>query len=397
MKRLAYIVALMILLCTALVHPAAAQIDPAQKAKADRAAKAKAPAFRPPAALPDPRTAEQRTRDRINSGTIGLAAGQLEGAPLRFASELARVLDDGDNLRVLPIVTRGVFENVYDLLFLRGVDAAIVYGDVLDHFKRDPQVGGLTRRIQYVMNLFPSEVHVFVRPEITSLADLAGKRVNFNTPGTAAAFTGPILFEKLGIKVDATFVPHPTAMEEMAKGPAYSAVVFVSSKPLGAFAKGKWPAGFKFIEVPYTEALDYYQPATLEAKDYPGLIADGGRIATVAVPTVLAVYEWPSDSDRARRINLFVTKLFERFFRLQTDPGYHPKWKDLNLAAKVPGWQRFRGVDDQLKRSEEARASGLDLTLARLQVERTAPGDRAAQELLYQQFLEWRATQAKRP
>src|SRR5262245_52766119 len=71
---------------------------------------------------------------KLNSWTIGLAAGQLEGAPIRFATELARVLDDGDNMRVLPIVTRGIFDNIYDLLYLRGVDAAIVYGDVLEHF-----------------------------------------------------------------------------------------------------------------------------------------------------------------------------------------------------------------------------------------------------------------------
>ena len=76
---------------------------------------------------------------------MGLAAGRLEGAPLQFASELARVLDDGDNMRVLPIVTRGPFDNVYDLLYLRGVDAAIVYGDVLDHFKAKPEFAAAWR------------------------------------------------------------------------------------------------------------------------------------------------------------------------------------------------------------------------------------------------------------
>src|SRR5262245_53595210 len=78
---------------------------------------------------------ELALKERINASTIGLAAGRTEGAPLQFAAELARILDDGDNMRVLPIVTRGPFDNVYDLLYLRGVDAAIVYGDVLDHFK----------------------------------------------------------------------------------------------------------------------------------------------------------------------------------------------------------------------------------------------------------------------
>src|SRR5215467_5362132 len=146
---------------------------------------------------------------KLNSWTIGLAAGQLEGAPRRFATELARVLDDGDNMRVLPIVTRGIFDNIYDLLYLRGVDAAIVYGDVLDHFRSDAKVASLEQRVNYIMPLFPSEVHVFVRPEINRLEDLAGKRVNFNTKGTAAAYTGPIMFDRLGIKIEPQSVPHP--------------------------------------------------------------------------------------------------------------------------------------------------------------------------------------------
>jgi TRAP-type uncharacterized transport system substrate-binding protein len=161
---------------------------------------------------------------RLNNWTIGLAAGLLEGAPIRFAAELARVLDDGDNMRVLPIVTRGPFDNVFDLLYLRGVDAAIVNGDVLDHFQKERKVAGLERRISYIMPLFPSEVHVFVRPEIGKLEDLAGKPVNFNTQGTAAAYSGPIIFERLGIKVEPRFVPHPVAMGEMATSDKFAAV-----------------------------------------------------------------------------------------------------------------------------------------------------------------------------
>ena len=99
---------------------------------------------------PTPAAIEQAHKDRINAWTVGLAAGRLEGAPMQFASELARVLDDGDNMRVLPIVTRGPFDNVYDLLYLRGVDAAIVYGDVLDHFKAKPEFANAWRRINYL-------------------------------------------------------------------------------------------------------------------------------------------------------------------------------------------------------------------------------------------------------
>ena len=248
------------------------------------------------------------------------------------------MLDDGDNMRVLPIVTRGPFDNVYDLLYLRGVDAAIVYGDVLDHFKSKPEFANAWRRINYLVNLFPSEAHVFVRPEIKSIKDLAGKVVNFNTEGTAAAYSGPIIFKQLGIEVKATFVPHNIAMEKMKTGPEVAATFWISSKPLAPFLKGKFPEGFKFLPIEYTDKLEYYAPAYLEHADYPALIPQGQQIATISVPAVLAVYDWPKNTDRYQRLDRVVEYLFERFEKLQKEPGYHEKWKDVNLAANVPGW-----------------------------------------------------------
>jgi hypothetical protein len=187
---------------------------------------------------------------------VGLAAGRTEGAPLQFASELARVLDDGDNMRVLPIVTRGPFDNVYDLLYLRGVDAAIVYGDVLDHFKAKPEFANAWRRINYLVNLFPSEAHLFVRPEIKSLQDLAGKVVNFNTQGTAAAYSGPIVFKQLGIEVKATFIPHNVAMEKMKQGEEVAATFWISLETAGPSPRASSPRGGFFpSSIPTSQIL----------------------------------------------------------------------------------------------------------------------------------------------
>jgi len=145
-------------------------------------------------ALKDPRPPlrpeEMQIRDRLNAGTLGLAGGLLEGAPIRFATEIARVVNSGGDMQVLPIVTRGPTENVNDLLYLKGVDTAIINSDALEEYKS--QVPQIQQRITYILNLFPSELHIFVRPEIKTLADLAGKKVNFNTQGTAAAYSGDI-------------------------------------------------------------------------------------------------------------------------------------------------------------------------------------------------------------
>ena len=208
--------------------------------------------------------AETQIRDRLNAWTVGLAGGLLEGAPIHLATEIARVVSDGGQVQVLPIVTRGPTENVNDLLYLRGVDAAIINSDALEEYKS--QVPQIQQRITYILSLFPSELHIFVRPEIQSLADLAGKKVNFNTQGTAAAYSGPLIFSRLGLDVDKMFIPHPVALEQMKHG-EIAAVVFVTSKPVDAFVKGKWEPGFKFLPVTYGPKFeDYYVSSYLELR-----------------------------------------------------------------------------------------------------------------------------------
>ena len=384
-----------VLLAVAILATATSDRVPAQEiqvAQASKQARPKQPA--------GPASAEQKRKDAINSWTVGLAAGRTEGAPLQFAAELARVVDDGDNMRVLPIVTRGPFDNVFDLLYLRGVDAAIVYGDVLEHFKNNPEIAGISKRINYLINLFPSQVHVFTGPDIKSMKDLEGKTVNFNTVGTAAAYSGPIIFKQLGINIDAQFVPHNVAMESMRKGEnKFAATFWISSKPLAPFLKGNFPPGFKFLPVEYSDKLEYYYPAYLETKDYPALIPEGQRVETIAVPAVLAVYDWPADTDRYNRVSRLVDYIIDRFPKLQTDAGYHPKWKDVNLAGSVPGWQRFGPMEAKLKQitsaikqpppaSAPARQK-IDHALARAQAARAAPNDPREQERLFQQFIEW--------
>jgi TRAP-type uncharacterized transport system substrate-binding protein len=258
-------------------------------------------------------------------------------------------VNDGGSTHVLPVVTRGPTENVNDLLYLKGIDAAIINSDSLEEYKS--QVPQIQQRISYLLSLFPSELHIFVRPEIKSLADLAGKKVNFNTQGTAAAYSGPLIFSRLGIEVEKTFIPHPVALEQMKRG-EIAGVVFVTSKPVDAFAKGKWEEGFKFLPVEFgPKFADYYLPTTLESTDYPNLIAKGERIPTISVATILASFNWRPNSPRYGRVTRFVDELFGRIDKLQA-PGFDPKWKEVNISARVPGLERFQAAQEWLDRNK---------------------------------------------
>ena len=268
---------------------------------------------------------------------------------MRYAADLAKALDDGDDLRVLPIISFGAVGNVTDLLYLKGVDFAITYSDVLDHFKNVAQIPGIEHRISYVIPMFQGEVHVYARPEIKTIHDLAGKKVNFNTVGSAANYTGGIIFDRLGIKIERMFENNSTALSGMVRG-EISAIVHVVGKPNDLFAKLKSEPGFHFLPVEFTEKFsDYYVPADLTATDYPDLIQQGEAIQTISVPALLAVYNWRPETDRYRRCVRFVEYLFSRFEKLK-GPSYQPGWKEINLAGTIPGWTRFPPAQEMLNK-----------------------------------------------
>src|SRR5690349_428432 len=134
-----------------------------------------------------PRFADENSKaGEINNWTVGVAGGFFEGTFIRFAVELAKGLDDGENLRILPIVSYGGNENINDLLYLKGVDIAITYTDTFELYKKSGKVKDIEQRINYISELLVGELYIFGRPEIRSLKDLEGKKVSLGTKGASA-------------------------------------------------------------------------------------------------------------------------------------------------------------------------------------------------------------------
>jgi TRAP-type uncharacterized transport system substrate-binding protein len=297
----------------------------------------------PKASRPAPTAAaagEDTKAAEVNNWTVGIAGGFFEGTFIRFAVELAKGLDDGENLRILPIVSYGGNENVNDLLYLKGVDLAIAYTDSLELAKRSGRIKNIEQRINYISELLVGEFYIYARPEITSLKDLEGKKVTLGTKGGSATTTGPIVFERLGVHPELVYVNNTIALEKMKTG-EIAAIVSTGGKPNDLFVKLKPEPGFHFVPIDYSEKLaDYYLPCPLSHDDYPQLIPEGPSIGTLCMPAVLATYNFPKGSDRARRLARFIDYYFERFDKLK-QPSFHPKWKDINIAATVPGWNRY--------------------------------------------------------
>ena len=107
-------------------------------------------------------------RTRINQNVVTIMAGSPTGTDLTIAYDIARVVDDGNDLRVLPIVGQGAEQSVKDVMFLKGVDMGVTQANILKHFAKTGELGpNFVNEIVYVAKLFTEEVHIIVPSEVT--------------------------------------------------------------------------------------------------------------------------------------------------------------------------------------------------------------------------------------
>jgi hypothetical protein len=155
--------------------------------------------------------------------------------------------------------------------------------------------------------------------------------------------------------------------------------------------------------VPYsTQFHEDYYPASVSHDDYPNLIPKGQSIDTIAYGSMIVAYNWPKGSDRHRRIAQFVDTFFAKFNEFQKPPR-HPKWREVNLAAQVPGWRRFDAAEEWLQRNhtQQQAAVGSQQDFDRFMSARTAQANvtqmtAADRERLFHEFVKWNQSKNRR-
>lgn len=329
-----------------------------------------------------------------NANTVMLISGTIGGTYVQFGADLASVLDDGNRLRILPIIGRGSVQSIADILFLQGADLGIVRADTLDYLERKGFAKDIKKQFTYVTKLYNEEMHVIAPKSIRSLKELEGKTVSVDLPDGGTLVTALIVFERLGIKPKCVYIEQRIALEKLKAG-EIDAVIAVQGKPSKAVSEFK-DDRFHLVQVDYAKPLQGdYLPASLSAKDYPNLISDSEKVDTIAVPAVLAAYNWAPDTDRYRRLALFVDAFFTKFPAFQ-NPPFHPKWKEVSLSAPLPDWQRFPAAKQWLDRhgiEPVGRARFDEFLKQNPAAEKLVDGDR---EALFKQFRAWESEQNAR-
>lgn len=294
-------------------------------------------------------------KEKLNANRVGIVTGPAGLTYIQLGADLAKLLDDHENLemRVIVQVSRGSLQNIDDLLNLQKVDLAMVQSDVLDYLEQraGPGFRDIKRKIGYVTRLYDEEVHVLARAGIAGLADLKGRRVNIGEANSGAFLTATNILGLLGLEVQTSLDSHDKALDRLRSGDI-DAMFVVAGKPAALFEKVTTAqaeaAGLHFVPIPDHPDLAAYQPGRLTAETYPSLVPAGQEVPTRTVQAVLAVFLWPEAHPRHAPLAKFTRRFIDRFDQLKA-PGFHRKWQEVDLTREQPGWTRFPVAQGLLK------------------------------------------------
>jgi TRAP-type uncharacterized transport system substrate-binding protein len=358
---------------------------------------------------PVPVPPQRRTKVGESSDTLTLFAGDPT-----VAADLVSVLDSPTTQIV---ATSGLALSPGELL-AKPYDLAVIPADALatDWQEAGPQA---TNRLSYIARLFTTEVHVVAPVAITDVHQLTGRAVAVETSGSA---TAQRVLGLLKIAPELSAGTLTESLDKLQHGASDAAIV-VGGRSIPELAALESSGRFHLLAIPYEPGLqELYYPARLTTHDYPNLIESEDGIDTVAVGTLLVAVHPAPKFPHYQKLSEAVGSLFEHFDRLLQAPR-HPKWHEVNLAARQAPWPRFKPAEEWLARNSTAAISPSENTEPRenvtnppnikasLQESQTdqpntsAPASQsdsnskdliADQEKLFSEFLtNWKQTRAK--
>lgn len=317
---------------------------------------------------------------KVNDNTVGLvfSTGELIDQAVQ---ELDLEVKEHAGIRLVPVLGRNDVQNVYDLLFLKGVDAAIVRTDALEYVRRRgnfPTVGNV---VNAMLAIHQDKLLVLANKNIASIDELDGKKMVVGNYASGEYITASVLADILDIEPELVFTDIPDGLQQLESGEV-SAVLFHYSAQGGADkssgAHTDLPAhsavyGFDansvhVLPLPVgNQNLDaVYKPAKLTPDDLPKLIADGGDVDTVSVDTVLAAYRWRSNNPRYEKSSRFVSAFIDSMDHLR-ESEHQEFWGELDISAPVHGMTRLAVVDEVLIERERAIEAELQERLAQIE------------------------------
>jgi uncharacterized protein len=336
---------------------------------------------------------QQALQKKYNEGTLLILGGYPGTAYFNLAHDMAAALRGNADLRLIAVDAPGGMESLRDLLFLRGIDLALVPENVLDYADVTVPFGpGLRERLTYITPLYGEEVHVLVGPGVSSIDDLSGKKVAVPPQDGNAEFTVRDLLRRLHVDAEVVKVAAADAIDDVRSG-TLAALVLVGGKPLRFVAGLPKDGTVRLLGLPSAQALgDGYSPSSFGADDYPALIPEAQTVDTASVGAVLVANNVAKSEESYQRIARFVPAFFGGLSKL-AGPRWHPKWGEVNLAATLAQWPRFPAAKEWLDRTLREQTASVQRDFEDFLLVNSPEGSPVrspeARKQLFEEYLKW--------
>jgi polar amino acid transport system substrate-binding protein len=289
------------------------------------------------AQAPNPRT--EVRKGLVSVLTDGIA--DPDSRATRAINQLAAYAGHMANVRVMPISGHGAAANVRDLLYLRGVDFAVVNSDVLAFLDLSGQYPEARRRLRFVTHLFDQKVFLLVRNDIKTIDDLRGRRLVVMSEEGPGRVTAKTLFglRKIDIAVEEA---GPGAVLDDARLGKYDGALLLSDELAHVQLGARMRQEYHLLPITMTQELQKaYRSAVINAQEAAGFSA-AANVETVTVSTLLVVFNWAPSQGRYPDVTNFISAFFQNLKGLRQTPN--SVWRQADVVAQNPGWSRFPAV-----------------------------------------------------
>ncbi|HZO47304.1 MAG TPA: TAXI family TRAP transporter solute-binding subunit [Xanthobacteraceae bacterium] len=344
-------------------------------------------------ALAQPKSQRAAQQKKVNESALMILSGRPGTTYFTMARDIVAAVGEANDLRLMAVDGAGGADNIRDLLYLRGIDLALVPANLVAHPSTAAAFGpNVPQRLHYIARLYGEEIHVLVGRGIESIADLRGKKIAVPLQDGNAEFSVNDLLQNLQIEAEVVPMAAADAIDEVRSG-TLAALVTMGGKPLRFVAGLPKDGSLRLLPLPYGEQLgDAYTPSAFRSTDYPALIAGGQTVETLSVGAVLVANNLAKSDEGYRRIAKFVPAFFSALSEL-AGPQWHPKWSEVNLAADLSSLPRFAASTEWLGRIRRQQAASMQQGFEKFLSSSGAPGPSALspkqRRELFEEFVKW--------
>jgi len=289
-------------------------------------------------ALAAPAAAEQRQKLPARTGAVTIltdAIAEPNSNATRAINELAKEVG---NVRVLPIAGHGAVANVRDLLGLRGVDLAVLNSDIFQFLDQTHQFPNGRSQIRYVTPIYNQKVYLLARQELNTIDSLRGRKLAVPSRGAGSHTTAMTLFNLLGIDVMLYPLGADADLDDFSLE-KYDGMLLLGDELARVRLSAQARRELHVVPISFVRALQStYRQAVIEPRELPGVPVDA-NIETIAVSTLLAVYNWGSSQTRFADVAGFSNGLFAALPKLRQNAG--SIWRQADINGQIAGWSRY--------------------------------------------------------